>query len=111
VDGQIGLAVSVVSAMTLGIVVDDTVHFLNRYTNARANGAPAKEAVLDVFATVGTAIWVTSAVLILGFSMLILSHFEVNGDMGFVTALTILFALIADLFFLPPLLLRFGGSR
>ncbi|MCG6863151.1 MAG: MMPL family transporter, partial [Chromatiaceae bacterium] len=88
VDGQIGLAVSVVSAMTLGIVVDDTVHFLNRYTNARANGAPAKEAVLDVFATVGTAIWVTSAVLILGFSMLILSHFEVNGDMGFVTALT-----------------------
>jgi len=57
------------------------------------------------FSTVGTALWVTSAVLICGFLMLGLSDFSMNSELGIMTALTIFIALILDFFLLPPLLM------
>ena len=57
------------------------------------------------FATVGRALWVTSAVLVAGFATLSLSAFELNQSLGLLTALAIFAALIADLLLLPPLLL------
>jgi predicted RND superfamily exporter protein len=110
--GQVGLALSVVTGITLGIVVDDTVHFLSKYLRARREqGKPVAEAVRHAFATVGTALWVTSLVLVLGFLVLALSNFELNAGMGLLTALTIALALAADFLLLPALLLRFGGKN
>ncbi len=108
--GRVGLALSVVAAMTLGIVVDDTVHFMSKYLRARRerNLAPA-EAVYYAFQTVGTAIWVTSAALVAGFSVLTFSGYKVNADMGLLSAVTISLALVLDFFFLPPLLLAAEG--
>jgi predicted RND superfamily exporter protein len=105
--GEVGLGLSVVTGMTLGIVVDDTVHFLSKYLRARREQqlAPA-DAVRYAFSTVGTALWVTSLVLIAGFMVLTQSPFKLNSDMGLVTAITIAFALIADFLFLPPLLMK-----
>ena len=109
--GQVGLALSVVISMTLGIVVDDTVHFLSKYLRARReNGLNATEAVRYAFSTVGTALLVTSIVLVLGFGVLAFSHFELNAGMGILTAITLALALMADFLFLPPLLMRFGDS-
>jgi predicted RND superfamily exporter protein len=109
--GQVGLALSVVTGITLGIVVDDTVHFLSKYLRARRElGKSVAEAVRHAFATVGTALWVTSLVLVLGFSVLALSNFELNAGMGLLTALTIALALAADFLLLPALLLEFGGK-
>ncbi len=109
--GQVGLALSVVTGITLGIVVDDTVHFLSKYLRARRElGKSVAEAVRHAFATVGTALWVTSLVLVLGFSVLALSNFELNAGMGLLTALTIALALAADFLLLPALLLQFGGK-
>jgi len=109
--GQIGLGLSVVSGMTLGIVVDDTVHFLSKYLRARREkGMNAENAVRYAFSTVGMALWVTSLVLILGFGILALSHFELNSGMGLLTAITIGFALVADFLFLPTLLMKFGDN-
>ncbi len=111
-NGQIGLALSIVSGMTLGIVVDDTVHFLSKYLRARREqGLDAQQAVRYAFKTVGTALWVTSVVLVLGFSVLAFSHFQLNAGMGLLTAITIACALLADFFFLPPLLIKFGDSK
>lgn len=112
VDGQVGLAVSAVSGMTLGIVVDDTVHFLSKYLRARREkGLNAEQAVRYAFKTVGTALWVTSLVLVLGFGVLVFSDFTMNADMGSLTALTIGLALLADFLFLPALLIRFGDKK
>ncbi len=104
--GQVGLALSVVTGMTLGIVVDDTVHFLSKYLRARREkGLDAKDAVRYAFSTVGLALVATSIVLALGFMVLTRSAFLLNADMGLMTAATITFALIADFMLLPTLLM------
>ncbi len=109
--GQIGLALSVVTGMTLGIVVDDTVHFLSKYLRARREkGLSAEDAVRYAFGTVGLALVVTSVVLIAGFLVLAFSAFALNSSMAVMTAVTILFALIADFLLLPPLLMAIDGD-
>ena len=110
--GRIGLALSVVAAVSLGIIVDDTVHFLSKYLRARReNGLQAADAVRYAFSTVGTALWVTSLILVAGFLVLAQSAFEVNSGMGLLTAITIVFALITDFLFLPPLLIALDRDR
>lgn len=106
INGQVGLALSVVAGMTLGIVVDDTVHFLSKYLRARRErNADAHAAVRYAFSSVGRALWITTLVLVGGFLVLAQSSFKVNADMGLLTALTILIALAIDFLFLPPLLM------
>ncbi|MCG8112064.1 MAG: MMPL family transporter [Candidatus Thiodiazotropha taylori] len=110
--GEVGLALSVVSGMTLGIIVDDTVHFLSKYLRARREkNLPGEDAVRYAFSTVGTALWVTSLVLMVGFGILAFSHFQLNAGMGLLTAITLGLALVADFLFLPPLLIYFGGKK
>jgi hypothetical protein len=110
--GQVGLALSVVTGMTLGIVVDDTVHFLSKYLRARREkGLDAEDAVRYAFGTVGLALLVTSIVLIAGFMVLSFSAFTLNSNMAFMTAVTILFALVADFLLLPPLLMALDGKE
>lgn len=104
--GQVGLALSIVTGMTLGIVVDDTVHFLSKYLRARREkGLDAQDAVRYAFRTVGLALVATSVVLAVGFLVLTRSAFVLNADMGLMTAATIMFALIADFLLLPTLLM------
>jgi len=104
--GEIGLALSVVTGMTLGIVVDDTVHFLSKYLRARREeGLSSAAAVRYAFHTVGTALWTTSIVLMAGFMVLTQSPFKLNSGMGLLTAITIGLALLADFLLLPTLLM------
>ncbi len=110
--GEVGLAVSVVVAMTLGIVVDDTIHFLSKYLRARRErGLSAEEAVRYAFNTVGVALLVTTIVLVAGFLVIAQSNFLVNSQMGLLTAITITIALIVDFLFLPPLLIALDKDR
>ncbi len=105
--GQAGLSLSVIVAMTLGIVVDDTIHFMSKYLRARReNGADPFEAIRYSFNTVGTAMWVTTAALVAGFMVLSLSGFKLNSEMGLMTAITITLALALDFLFLPVLLMK-----
>ena len=107
IDGEIGMALSVVTAMTLGIVVDDTIHFLSKYLRARREqGLNAEDAVRYAFSTVGVALWVTSVALVAGFLVLATSSFKLNSGMGLLTAIVIAIALIIDFLLLPPLLIK-----
>ena len=109
-NGEIGLALSIVTAMTLGIVVDDTIHFLSKYIRARREqNLSAEDAVRYAFSTVGVALWVTSLALIAGFMVLSTSSFELNAGMGLLTSIVIAFALMADFLLLPPLLIKLDG--
>ena len=105
--GQVGLGLSIVAGLTLGIVVDDTVHFLSKYLRARREqGMNSQDAVRYAFHTVGIALLVTTIVLVAGFLVLAQSTFKLNSDMGLLTSITIAFALLADFIFLPPLLMK-----
>ena len=109
--GEINLGLSVVAGISLGIIVDDTVHFLAKYQHARQEGRNAEAAVRYAFHSVGRALWITTAVLVIGFSVLMLSAFRLNSDMGLLTAIIILTALVIDFLFLPAFLLKFDTKE
>ncbi len=111
-DGTIDLSASVVICMSIGIVVDDTVHFLSKYRRARyeTKAGPA-DALRYAFNTVGVALAITTAVLVAGFSVLGLSHFSPTITMGSLLAITLAYALLVDFLFLPPLLLLFDREK
>ncbi len=103
---EVNLAVAVVFSISLGIVVDDTVHFLSKYMRAIRNGTSARGAVEYAFRTVGSPLLTTSIVLATGFFILATSPFMVNALMGLMVGMTIVIALVFDLLFLPALLLK-----
>lgn len=104
--GQVGLALSVVVSMTVGIVVDDTVHFLSKYRYARHQlGQDPEAAIHYAFDTAGRALFTTTVVLVTGFLVFVLSPFIPTAQVGILTSLIIAFALIADLSLLPALLM------
>ncbi|MGB0495566.1 MAG: efflux RND transporter permease subunit [Kangiellaceae bacterium] len=110
--GEVGLGLSVVMGVTLGIIVDDTVHFLSKYVRARKEkNLSSEDAIRYSFSSVGKALWITTMVLVAGFGVMATSTFKVNADMGLLTAVTILMALIIDFFFLPPLLMLLKGKK
>ncbi len=109
---EVGIGLSIVTGMTLGIVVDDTVHFLSKYLRARREkGLNAEDAVRYAFNNVGLALLVTSLVLVAGFMILAQSHFYLNSSMGLLTSVVIMLALIIDLTLLPALLMKFSSSN
>lgn len=104
--GEIGLGLSVVVSMTLGIVVDDTVHFISKYLRARNEFAMNKEqAIQHAFTTVGPAMWTTTVALVAGFLVLLFSDYRMSADMGLLSAITISIALVMDFLLLPAVLL------
>jgi len=110
--GQVNMAVSMVAGMSLGIVVDDTVHFLSKYLRARREqGLDAEAAVHHAFTSVGVAIVMTSLILVSGFMVLAQSTFGMNSLMALLTGIAIVMAIIADLFLLPALLMQVDSKK
>ena len=94
------------ASLALGIVIDDTVHFLTKYVRARREkGLSAANAIRYAFEVVGTAIVFNTLILIAGFSILTFSAFQINKELGLLTSLTIGLALVLDFLLLPGLLL------
>ncbi len=104
--GQVGMAAATVSATSLGIVVDSTVHFLAKYLRARLEkNCSRPEAVRYTFQMVGRALLINSLILAFGFGVLAFSTFRINFEMGLLTAIAIVIALAVDFLLLPALLL------
>jgi uncharacterized protein len=104
--GEVGFAISIVAGLAMGIIVDDTVHFLDKYNRVRGR-LTAREAVQHAFESVGAALVANTAIVAVGFAVLGLSTFKVTAYMGLLTALTVLCALAVDLLLLPALLISF----
>ena len=101
---ELGIVAAIAGSVCLGIVVDDTIHFLSRYQRERDGGASVDAALVATLEAVGPALATTSVVLGFGFSVLTLSSFQMNVHLGALTTLVIALALGADLFLLPALL-------
>ena len=108
--GEIGLTSSVVAAMTLGILTDDTVHFLEKYSRHHRSMA-ARDALALAFREAGPAIWITSLVLISGFGVLGMSSFRLNGDLGILTVIILALGLLGDFVLLPAVVLSLELAR
>lgn len=104
--GQVNMAVAAVFSISLGIVVDDTVHFITKYRRGReVKGLSPEDSIHYAFANVGSALIVTTIVLTLGFGLLTLSDFGLNSMTGLLSAITISIALVFDFLILPPILM------
>ncbi|MGX5175472.1 efflux RND transporter permease subunit [Aliikangiella sp. IMCC44653] len=109
--GYVDISLSIVACATLGIVVDDTVHFLHKYILARRSGHSTQESVQLAFQRVGAALVTTTTVLAAGFLVLAFSAMNTSATIGILMAVTLIFALIVDFFMLPPLLLLFDRKK
>jgi len=111
IDGEVGVAAAAVTATAMGIIVDDTVHFLSKFLHARRElGYNQENSVHYAFRMVGSAMLANSIILIAGFSILAYSTFKMNAQMGLLTAIAIAVALIMD-FLLLPALLMLGSNK
>jgi uncharacterized protein len=109
--GEVGMSLAVVVSLTLGIVVDDSIHFLSRYQQGRRDQRLTPEAAVHhAFGDVGAALWITTATLAAGFACLAASSFLLTAHLGMLTVIIIVLALVADFLFLPALLLWFDRS-
>lgn len=100
----IDMGVAIAGAIIIGVAVDDTIHFLMKYFDARKRGLSMEKTFDEVLQYAGRAIFFTTVVLSLAFSMFIFSSFTPNQNFGIVTATALMIALIVDLLFLPALL-------
>lgn len=109
---RVGLAAAIVSVTSLGIIVDDTVHFLTKYLRGRREkNLDTPDAIRYAFRTVGKAIIVNSIILAFGFMVLASSSFKPNYESGALTAIAVIVAVIVDFLLLPALLLMFSRER
>ena len=94
----------------LGIAVDDTIHFLTRYQEERRKTSDEREAIRKAFTGVGTALIMTTVVLLAGFATVLFSENRENRIFGWMGSITIAAALFGDLTFLPALLARYDNK-
>ena len=104
--GMIGISAATVTATSLGIVVDDTVHLLTKYLRGRREkDLSTEDSIRYSLNTVGKAITINTMILATGFSILAFSSFKINQESGILTATAVVAALILDFLLLPALLL------
>lgn len=101
------ITTAIVFTIAFGIAVDDTIHFLSKFKLELNKGKSKLYALKSTFISTGRAIVLTSVILCSGFLMLLFSDFLGTFYMGLMISLTLIFAVIADLFLLPILLLFF----
>jgi len=104
IDGVIGLHIAMVATLAMGIVVDDTVHFITKFQDSFQKTKSTEQSILFALENAGNAILATSLIFIANFSLYMMSSYVPSIGMGILTAMTILIALTFDLLFLPALL-------
>jgi predicted RND superfamily exporter protein len=93
-----------IGSLILGLVVDDTIHFLHHFRRAFENSNSVEDAVSETLATTGRALVITSLVLCGGFLIYVTSNLANNIRFGLLTSCAVVFGLAADFFLVPALL-------
>ncbi len=98
-------ATAIISAIAIGIAVDDTIHYVHQYQEERRGGMERSAAALTAMEKKGGAMVSTSLILVIGFGVLVLSSFVPTIQFGFLCAMIMLTALLSDLLVLPAMLM------
>ena len=105
------VSVSIIFSIAFGIAVDDTLHLLSRYKIERRKGLCPMFAMRRTYFSTGKAMIMTSLIIATGFSTLLLSNFTSTFLVGLLISLTLFFALIAELFLTPVLILYLRAKK
>ncbi|MFM8571980.1 MAG: efflux RND transporter permease subunit [Pirellula sp.] len=95
----------------LGIAVDDTIHFMSRYLEEFKNGGTQASVIQRSFREVGTGMMMTTIVLVAGFSSVLTSDTRDHRVFGALGVITLVTALLCDMFLLPAMLAYFDSKR
>ena len=113
--GWLGIPLDVmtitIAAICIGIGVDHSIHYIHRFRSEIKQQASARIAIEKSHASTGKAIYYTSVIIVVGFSILGLSNFIPTIYFGVFTAFAMLVALIANLTLLPMLLLGINSGK
>jgi predicted RND superfamily exporter protein len=96
-----------IAAITIGIAVDDTIHYIHRFQSEFRQDANYRNSVIRCHGSIGRAIYYTSITITVGFSILTLSNFIPTIYFGLLTGLAMILALLGDLLLLPLLIYQF----
>ena len=96
-----------IAAISVGIAVDDTIHYIHRFKLEFKIDQNYIKAVHRSHGSIGYAMYYTSLTIIIGFSILVLSNFIPSIYFGLLTGLAMLIALLAALTLLPQLIVLF----
>ena len=108
---EIDMGVAIAGAIIIGVAVDDTIHFMVKYIEARKRGDKLEDAMRYVMSYAGSAIIFTTIVLSLAFLVFVFSSFNPNYHFGIVTASALLIAVVVDLVALPALLVLIDNRK
>jgi hypothetical protein len=100
-----------IAAITVGIAVDDTIHYTHRFTHEFARDGDYWATIHRCHHTIGRAMYYTSVTIILGFSILALSQFIPTINFGLLTGVAMLVALLANMTLLPVLIVTFRACE
>ena len=96
-----------IAAITIGIAVDDTIHYIHRFEREFGVDTNYRNSVIRCHGSIGRAIYYTSITITVGFSILTLSNFIPTIYFGLLTGLAMILALMGDLLLLPLLIVQF----
>jgi predicted RND superfamily exporter protein len=102
---EVNQTAAIIYSVSLGLVVDDTIHIMNKYLVNRRQGLPPEESIRQCFQSVGVALTITTTALSGGLMAMLFSDFIPNMTTAVMLAGILIIALVYDLMFLPTLLL------
>jgi predicted RND superfamily exporter protein len=103
-DISLNVATVMVASVALGVVDDDTIHFINRYRREVATGATTDRAIELATVHEGRASLSTAMINSLGFGVLLLSEYKPTAWFGGLLGLTMAVAFLAEVFILPAMI-------
>lgn len=104
--GHVNVSAAIIFSITLGIIVDDTIHITAHFMDQLKAGTDVVSALERTMIQVGPSVISTSAILAAGFSVFVVSDFMVTVYTGVMVSGTIIAALLFDVMVLPALLMR-----
>jgi predicted RND superfamily exporter protein len=107
--GELSPYILMLFSISIGLVVDDSVHILSKYISARREGEKPEEAVQYSLDKAGSAITITTLSLATGTLILVFSNTFYYQNVALLLTPIVVVALLLDLFFLPPLLVKFDN--
>jgi predicted RND superfamily exporter protein len=105
-DIPLSIGTCLVFSVCLGIVVDDSIHFLLSYRRQILKGVSKELAIQEVMFTTGTSLFITTVILFFAFGLFAFAQFVPNMHFGIIASVIFVTALFADLVILPALLLK-----
>ncbi len=101
---SVDLGMAIVFVIIIGVAIDDTVHFLSKFKTAQEKGKNVVESIEESLLLSGSAIIITTVILVCGLGTFIFSDFAVYKNFGLISSLALFLAMLLDLILLPAIL-------